>query len=121
MPLKYVLDEHLRGLFWRYIQRREARGVVPIDVVRAGDFEDLALGEPDSWLLVWAERENRILVSRDQRTLPIHLAEHLKSGRHSPGVFLLRSGPVVRAVEFMVCAAYASEESEWADRITFIP
>lgn len=99
MPLRFVLDEHLGGFFWRYIRRREVRGLAPIDVVCVGDFADLALGEPDLWILQWAERENRILVSRDRRTLAAHLAEHLKMGQHSPGIFLLRDAPVALAVE----------------------
>jgi hypothetical protein len=29
--------------------------------------------------------------------------------------------PLAEIVEFLVCAAYASEAAEWKDQVTFIP
>src|SRR5947209_3241076 len=90
MPLRYVLDEHLRGPLWRAIQWHNSSGVYPIDVTRVGDPVDLPLGADDPALLQWAEREQHILVSHDLDTMALHLADHLAAGRHSPGVFLIR-------------------------------
>jgi hypothetical protein len=51
-----------------------------------------------------------------------HLANHIKSGRHAPGIFMLsRDGRAVEVLEFLVLAAYASESSEWMDCIRYIP
>ncbi|SRR5258706_15028233 len=121
MPLAYLLDENLRGLLWRRIQRHNARGFYPIDVRRVGDSSDLPLSTSDAEILIWTARENRIIVSRDERTLVNHLAEHVSSGHHSPGVFLARAVPLEALVDFLVCAAHASEAAEWADQVTFIP
>jgi hypothetical protein len=90
MALGYPLDEHLRGVLWRAIQRHNAQGVNVLDVVRVGDPADLPLGSADPALLLWAEQHGRILISRDERTLPAHLATHLQAGHHSPGIFILR-------------------------------
>lgn len=54
--------------------------------------------------------------------MPAHLADHLASGGHSPGIFILRSRyRVEEVIEFLQAAAYASEPSEWQDRVAFIP
>jgi hypothetical protein len=70
MPLAILLDEHLRGTLWRAIQHHNARGSNPLDVVRVGDPENLPLGSLDPEILLWAEREERILVSEDRKPLP---------------------------------------------------
>lgn len=121
-PLSFLLDEHHRGVLWRYIQRHNVRSPFhPLDVVRVGDPVDLALGTGDSVILSWAEHERRILVSHDRSTLPMHLADHISAGRSSPGIFLTRAAPLAHIVEFMVAAAYASEAFEWENRVTFVP
>jgi hypothetical protein len=121
MPIRYLLDEHHRGLLFRYIQRRNLTGDFPIDVMRVGDTADLPLGTPDIQILRWAQQQDRILVSADMKTLPGHLQSHLASGQHSPGIFLTLPGPTRETYEFLVVAAHASDPSEWRDRFVFIP
>jgi hypothetical protein len=122
MALRYVLDEHLRGPLWRAIQWHNSAGVYPLDVVRVGDPPDLPLGTGDPALLLWAEGEQRILVTHDPDTMPMHLAAHLASGHHSPGVLMIRRHSTLpQLVTFLCDAAYASEPSEWQDRVQFIP
>lgn len=122
MPLCDLLDEHLRGVLWRAIQRHNARGVDVLDVVRVGDAPDLPLGSDDSAILVWSERHGRILISRDERTLPTHLANHLQAGHHSPGIFVLqRRSALPQVVAFLAEAAHQSDPAEWRDAIEHIP
>lgn len=121
-PLAYVLDEHHRGLLWRYVQRHNLRSAFhPLDVMRVGDVPDLPLSATDPAILLWAEREKRILVSQDQATLSRHLSNHVSSGRTSPGIFLTRNVPLSDIVDFLTCAAYSSNADEWENRVTFIP
>jgi hypothetical protein len=117
----FVLDEDLRGLLWRYIVRYNARKVDPIDIVRVGDVEGLPLGILDPDILIWCEANNRILVSHDSSTTPVHLAGHLAVGRHCPGIFLVRGVHPMDAITFLAAATYASEPSEWQDRYFYIP
>ena len=94
---------------------------MPIDSVRVGDPADLPLGTRDLDLLLWAEQQSRILVSFDTNTLPLHFINHLAAGHHSPGLFLIRRrARIANVVEFLVLAAYASDEYEWIDRIEYI-
>jgi hypothetical protein len=122
MPFRYVLDEHLRGALWHAIQHQNAGGVDPIDTVRVGGPPDLPLGTTDPDLLLWAEREGRIIVTRDPNTMPGHLADHLQAGHHSPGVFLLRPRTALAQVlAYLVLAAYTSDPAAVRDRIEYIP
>ena len=122
MPLGFLLDEHLRRRLWRAIASHNAAGLDLLDVARVGNPVDLPLGSIDPTILVWAERENRILISRDKRTLPVHLVNHLNAGRHSPGIFIIRPGSTVpQLIAFLVLAACCSDSADWLDRIEFIP
>jgi hypothetical protein len=121
MPLRYLLDEDLRGVLWRYIVRHNARGADLIDIVRVGDFDDLPLGTKDPEILIWCELNDRILVSHDKSTSPVHVRDHLAAGRHCPGILVVRDVHPVAVVEFLATAAHASEPEEWADRYFYIP
>src|SRR5437016_3593762 len=100
MPLRYLLDEHLRGLLWKAVQQHNAGGANLLDVVRVGDPPDLPLGALDPAILEWAEREGRILVSRDENTMRTHLMAHLQAGHHSPGIFMIRRRSTLSQVVF---------------------
>jgi hypothetical protein len=122
MPLRFVLDEHLRGPLWGAIQQHNARGSDVIDAVRVGDLPDPPLGTTDPDLLLWAEREGRVVVSRDWNTLPHHLAAHLLSGHHSPGVVILRLGHTLPQLVFtLALAAHATDPGEFRDQVRFLP
>jgi hypothetical protein len=123
MSLRFVLDEHLRGGgLWQAIQQHKAAGKFPLDVVRVGDPFDLPLGIADPDLLLWAEREGRIILTFDHQTMPRHFANHLRSGRHSPGLLLLlphRSVPDLLASLLLI--DYCGNPIDFQDRIDYIP
>jgi hypothetical protein len=109
-------------LLWRAIQRHNGSSADPLDVARVGDPPDLPLGSTDAEILLWAEREGRILVTFDKTTMAVHLANHLQAGRHSPGIFMLRRAcQLFLVVAHLALADSASEPWEWQDRIEFIP
>ena len=96
--------------------------MTPLDVVRVGDPLDLPLGTPDSDVLLWAEREDRLLISWDKRTMPGFLVAHLQGGRHSPGILFLRDAvTVARILAALVLIAYAGDPIDYQDRADFIP
>jgi hypothetical protein len=122
MVLRFLLDEHLRRALWRAISKHNRMGIDVLDVARVGDPVDLPLGSFDPQLLIWAERENRILVSRDATTLPRFLTDHLQLGNHLPGLFLIRPRKrIPDVVAFLAYAAYFSDPTDWQDRIEYIP
>ncbi len=122
MPLAFVLDENCRGPLWSAIQSHNQGGTYPIDAVRVGDFPDLPLQCSDPEILAWAERAGRILLTFDESTMPGYWIAHLQSGRHSPGVFIVRTKVALReVVENLVVVAYASDPAEWLDRLEYVP
>ena len=122
MAIKFLLDEHLRGPLWWAIQRHNSRSDDQIDAVRVGDGDCPALGSSDSEILSWAEQAKTILITLDEATMPDHLADHLRNGHHSPGVFMLRPAiHLTDLVEFLVLATLVCEPEEWFDRIAYVP
>jgi hypothetical protein len=122
MSLRFLLDEHIRRTVWTTIVRHNLIGKDMLDVVRFGAVGSPPYGTLDPDLLLWAEREGRILLSEDKSTLPGHLADHLAAGHHSPGIMTLKRRVYLSdLVEFLCLATYASDPSEWEDRIMYVP
>jgi hypothetical protein len=123
MALAFVLDEHLRGPLWQAILRHSLRGgEYPLDVVRVGDTPDLPLSADDASVLLWAERERRILITEDRHTMLSHLRAHLAAGHHSPGIVIPRADQPMRTlVECLVLIAHAGNSADFADAVTYIP
>lgn len=122
MPLTFLLDEHYRGLLWQAIQHHNSQSATPLDVVRVGDPPDLPLRSTDPTILLWTEREGRLILTEDGSTMPAHLKDHLAAGRHSPGILIIRPHrPIPQIINHLVLVAYASEPWEWRDQHRYIP
>src|SRR4051812_22500166 len=122
MPLRFLLDEHLRGPIWHAVQRHNAQGNLPLDVVRVGDPSDLPLGSDDPTVLLWAEREDRILITEDVHTMPEHLLRHEQAGHRSPGVFVIRLGCTIsQVIAQLVLIAHAGLAADYENQVTYIP
>ena len=122
MPLRFVLDENLPARIQHALERHNLSSESPVDFVCVGDPANLPLGSDDRTILLWCEREERILLTEDKSTMPAHLAAHLEAGHGSPGIFSIRPGTSASAlIEFLVLAAHASEPEEWQDRIEYVP
>jgi hypothetical protein len=122
MALRYLLDEHLRGILLHAFQQHNARGINPVDVTQVGDPADLPLGTQDPDVLLWCERDGRVVISLDRHTMPGHLAAHLQQGHHCPGVFILQPGyTVAELVDVLVLAAHIYDPAEVQDQVTFLP
>jgi hypothetical protein len=93
-----------------------------IDAVSSGDPGIPPRHTPDPDVLVWAELNNRIVVTVDYNTMPSHLADHLAAGRHSPGVFCVRPGAYIPdIIADLVMSTYAGNPDDFADVVTFVP
>jgi predicted nuclease of predicted toxin-antitoxin system len=77
--LRFLIDENLLDRLSRALARHNASGTNPIDAVQVGDIPELPRGIEDPEVLLWAEREKRILLSFDLSTLPLFLSDHLQA------------------------------------------
>lgn len=79
-------------------------------------------GRSDTDVLEFAASQDRIVVSHDTSTMPVHFSARLRSGRMSPGVFLVRqSASVGQVVEAILLVWSASALEEWAGQIHYLP
>jgi predicted nuclease of predicted toxin-antitoxin system len=122
MPLKLLLDENLRiGSLWQAIQKQQ-RTDKRLDVLRIGDSDCLSLGAPDAEIIRYSAQAERIVVSRDLRTLGLELAEWINSGQRHPGIILLRLGlSVPQIIDLLVLVSYASDAEDWGGAIRWLP
>lgn len=78
-------------------------------------------GLPDELVLEIAAREERILVSHDVSTMPVHFASFI-SNQDSPGIILIpQELPIRIAIEELALIWGASEAEEYANLLTWIP
>lgn len=116
MSVRFLADADLNYAIVQGIRLRESS----IDFKTANDAGLEGLSDPE--VLELAAREGRVLVSHDKRTMPVHFAARVASGLRSPGVLLaLPSAPVGEIIESLLIIWSASRETEWADRIHYLP
>lgn len=66
--------------------------------------------------------QNRILISHDTSSMPLHFERFLAAGNHSPGLLLVpQDAPVSQVIESVVLIWMASEAEEWANLIRWLP
>jgi len=110
--IRYLLDENTPHAVRDQLLLREPE----MQVLVVGDEMAPALGTPDPMILEWIERNGYILISRNRRTIPRHLREHLAAGHHVPGIFLLG-----QLIEDLLLIWRASKPGEYQDRIEYLP
>lgn len=121
-PLRFVLDEDTRdNRLWTAIRTHNHRSLYWIDVVRVCDPGGPPAATRDADLLVWAEAEARLIVTRDENTMPKWLAHHLAAGRHCPGILCARPAPFNDITDFLATIAHASRPDEWIDTFNYFP
>jgi hypothetical protein len=122
MSLTFLLDEHFCGLLGRAIQQHNRRSGYPIDALGVGDPPDLPLGSLDPDILLWTEREGRILLSHDKKTLVPDFLRHLQAGRHSPGLLIVRGRYTLAALlGILEVIAHLGDPADYFDQIDYIP
>ena len=77
------------------------------------------LEDPD--VLSMAAKENRILISHDRKTMPLHFAEFIKS-EISPGLIIIpQKLPISQVAEELLTIWVTTEAAEWKNRIFSLP
>jgi len=89
------------------------------------DFQDAHAGEvigaQDPEVLQKAAAANRILISHDRKTMPVHFTRFV-SGRSSPGLIIVPQDIDIGVVIDDLLLIWAvSEAEEWRDKLAFLP
>ena len=116
--VRFLLDENITAKLYRALQSRSPGR----DIVRVGAGATPAFGSSDEQLLAWCEENDRVLVTLDKATMLGHFMKHLASGRHSPGVLIVRkAAALVSVIQILVLILEASYSDDWCDQIRYIP
>ena len=116
MSIRFLADADLDYAIVQGVLHREPS----IDFKSANDAG--LEGLPDDKVLEIAAREDRVLVSHDKRTMPVHFAARIRSGLRNPGVLLaLPRATVGEIVEALITIWASSREEDWVDQIHYLP
>ncbi|MBC7855212.1 MAG: hypothetical protein IAF94_17415 [Pirellulaceae bacterium] len=98
-----------------------AAGAV-LDVLRVGETGAPPYGTADPQLLQAAAELDRILISGDKKTMPMHLADFLAAGKSSPGLLMIRGDPSIpQLVEWLEAIATECSADEYGDTVSWVP
>ena len=116
MKVRFQADADLNKAILNGVLRREPS--LDFQTAHAAGLRGLN----DSEVLVLAARQQRVLVSHDVGTMPAHFLNFKNAGNHSCGVFLIpQSLDVGTAIEELLLIWFASDASEWTDRLEWLP
>ncbi len=116
MKVRFLADADLNRAIVTGLLRREPS----IDLL--GAHAAGLRGLHDREVLALAANQERILVSHDVNTLPMHFRAFLDSKRQSPGVFLVpQSLAVASAIEDLLLVWLASDAADWENRLEWLP
>jgi hypothetical protein len=116
--VRFFGDEHVRRSLADALWHREAA----IEFTFVGDAGCPPSGTPDPGLLRFAEANKLALITGDRRTMPDHVADHLATGAHTWGVFLIKRGATWHGlVDDLLLIWSASDAEDWCDRIERLP
>lgn len=115
---KYLLDEHVPPSLKMAIHRYRPE----IIVWCIGDAGTPPRGTLDPDILLWCEANGFSLVTENRGSMPVHLRNHLATGRHVPTIFILNDGMSIgQTAEELALISVAMQPDEYADMIRFLP
>jgi hypothetical protein len=111
-------DEHIHPALDSYL-RLHAPGLA-VHIV--GDGFGPSRGTLDLKILIWCEAQNAILITDNRRSMPAHLADHIRNGHTVPGIFSINlSMSVAQLGEHLIFVAQVSLPDEYQNSIWFLP
>ncbi len=118
MKVRFLLDEHLSPRLKAALVRSDTA----IDVIRVGDAGAPPLGTPDPDILLFAWGQQRLLVTENRKSMPLHIIEFTQSGQPFSGVLQIKARtPFSTIVKELYLIWEASEADEWVNRFVWLP
>jgi len=111
-----ISEENFHGDIVRGLRRR----LPAVDLVR---IQDIGLaGIDDPTLLDWANQHDRILLTHDRATMPLHVLQRLHSGLKVAGIFIVDDRAAIgRIIDELALVIQCSDQNEWQDQVVYFP
>lgn len=120
MKPRFLLDENLRRSI-----ATGARGHNPaIDIVRVGDPGAPAIGTHDPDILDFCELDRRILITKNRKSMPGHIADHVQAGKTFWGMLKVKEGrenEIGKLVETLLLIWAAEEAEAYVGKVEWVP
>jgi len=115
----FLLDENMaHRTICKLLLQREP-GMHTLAVGQSGA-PSLSASDPE--LLAWAEEHGYLLVTRNRASMPLHLRNHLSTGRHVPGILVVPQRMAPWQVSDQLYLIWvASLPNEFQDQIVYLP
>jgi hypothetical protein len=115
---RFLVDECVPSSLVRGLRRRLPR----VSALQVGGSEAPPKGTADPGLLEFCEAHHLLLITADRATLPDHVADHLRRGRHTSGILVIGPNASLGLILDELTLVYeASEDFEWADLLYYLP
>jgi hypothetical protein len=116
--VRFFVDESVNEDIAKALRQREPT----LELLVVNESGAPPKGTLDPELLVFAENQELLFVTSDQKTMWGHLSDHFAAGRHTWGVVRLTRGyPIARYVQDLLLIWHATTKDEWFDRADCIP
>jgi hypothetical protein len=115
---RYLVDENTTPALADQLRRRQPS----MDVLTIGDGIAPPKGTLDPEILLWLEEHDYSLITRNRKSMPGHLQDHLTQGHHIPGIFTLRPrASLGEVLDDLLLIWEVAEPDEYQDQIVHIP
>jgi hypothetical protein len=118
MTVRFLLDENISPQVRKAILHHYPH----LDILCIGDPEAPSLQTLDPEILQYLESSCRLLITKNRKTMPGHIADHLAKGGQHWGIFWVRHGTsIADLAEILNLLDEASEAEEWLNKVDWIP
>ena len=118
MSLRYLIDENMHPSYKKQLLLKNPNLIVHT----VGDPGFPPRGTLDPEILHWCEANNRVLITNNRHSMPIHLKDHITEGYHIPGIIMLNPDMSIgETIEELILITEATLEGEYQDRIVYLP
>ncbi len=115
---QYLIDENTTPALADQLRRRQPA----LEVVCVGDEGAPPKGTLDPEILQWIETHGFTLVTRNRKSMPEHLHQHLVIGQHIPGILTLRpKASLGEVIEDLLMIGELADADEYQDHLIHIP
>jgi len=114
--MRFLADENFNNRILDGLRR----SVPGIDILRVQDTE--IYQAPDTIVLEWAAKENRIILTRDVHTMVGYAYDRVKFGLPMPGLIEVPDDvPIGRAIDELAIMIGAGSPADFNQQVKYIP